>query len=281
MTNTMLMLQKKLEYFAACCDCRCRWKFYSDLVLPEPELPSLFGYHDCDFCRKVKTEYGSESRCIRNDAFELADHLKNHGGAVTKRCHAGACEIIVPVTPINDHPLGVIQVGPFRFADSILSYPGTGREFAGLPVFSKQKCEAIIDFIPQLFTETVRRAYFEDCHILPQCPEDERIKKVVQLIQLNWQHSPDIDSCANAVFMSKSRLIHLFKEECGIPVTDFILKLKLREARRYLLGSDLPLSRIAAMTGFANQSHFGAMFKREYGVSPLKYRNLAAKPDRY
>ena len=54
MINTMKMLEKKLEDFTACCDCRCRWKFYSDLVLPEPELPSQFGYHDCDFCRKVK-----------------------------------------------------------------------------------------------------------------------------------------------------------------------------------------------------------------------------------
>ena len=77
---------------------------------------------------------------------------------------------------------------------------------------------------------------------------------------------------AERAFMSPSRFIHLFKAECGVGYRDYLLRLKLREARRYLLGGNWPMSFVAANSGFADQSYFSAMFRREYGLSPLAYR---------
>ena len=45
------------------------------------------------------------------------------------------------------------------------------------------------------------------------------------------------------------------------------LKLR-REACRMLLYGDWPISRIAVRTGFADQSHFTALFRREFGRVP-------------
>lgn len=80
------------------------------------------------------------------------------------------------------------------------------------------------------------------------------------------------DELADGLFLSKSRLFHLFHAECRIGLGEYLLKLRLREARRMLLYGDWPISRITVRTGFADQSHFTALFRREFGLPPMKYR---------
>lgn len=64
----------------------------------------------------------------------------------------------------------------------------------------------------------------------------------------------------------------LFTEYYGITPSDYILKIRISAAKQLLITKDDSLARIAADCGFSSQSYFNYSFKKQTGLSPLKYR---------
>lgn len=80
------------------------------------------------------------------------------------------------------------------------------------------------------------------------------------------------DQLAQACRVSYSTLRTLFLRETGSTPGQYALNLRLEEARRLLAQTALPITEIATQTGFCNQKHFSAMFKRKTGVAPMACR---------
>jgi AraC family cel operon transcriptional repressor len=69
-----------------------------------------------------------------------------------------------------------------------------------------------------------------------------------------------------------SHLCKSFQRYYGETPTDFINRLRLRQAVRSLNEPDIKISAIAAELGFDSLSHFHRLFKRHYGLTPAAYR---------
>ncbi len=54
---------------------------------------------------------------------------------------------------------------------------------------------------------------------------------------------------------------------------EYIQRLRIRKARKYLERSHHTLAEIAYLTGFSDQSHFSRVFKKQTGTSPASYRS--------
>ena len=70
--------------------------------------------------------------------------------------------------------------------------------------------------------------------------------------------------------LSPFHLHHLFSRQTGMPPHAFQTLLRINRAKQ-LLRTGLPLSEVAATTGFADQSHFTRHFRRLVGVPPGRY----------
>jgi AraC family transcriptional regulator of arabinose operon len=81
-----------------------------------------------------------------------------------------------------------------------------------------------------------------------------------------------VETLAAAVFLSPSRLAHLFKEQTGQTVTDALRQLRLRQAARLLRHSGRSVQEIAAEVGFHCSFHFSRRFRQAFGASPRLYR---------
>ena len=69
--------------------------------------------------------------------------------------------------------------------------------------------------------------------------------------------------------------VHLattFRRFYGVTVASYVRQLRVEHACRALVGSDAPLADIALAAGFADQSHFGRVFKRATQMTPAEYR---------
>jgi two-component system response regulator YesN len=70
----------------------------------------------------------------------------------------------------------------------------------------------------------------------------------------------------------------LFKKTYGVYFNDFLLDLRIREAKRLLRQTDMRIYEIAAEVGFSNPEYFAAQFEKVVNMTPKEYRSaLAAK----
>ncbi|MEM8851304.1 MAG: AraC family transcriptional regulator [Pseudomonadota bacterium] len=63
-----------------------------------------------------------------------------------------------------------------------------------------------------------------------------------------------------------------FKAASGESFHRFALNLRLQEAQRLLIRTEMPLAEIAFATGFSSQSHMTSTMKRSWGVTPGRLR---------
>ena len=99
-------------------------------------------------------------------------------------------------------------------------------------------------------------------------PLDERIGRVAEYIRTNiTSRDIKLEIIADVACLSSSRLIHLFKEQIGIPLRPFILWCRIRIAVQAVL-SGMNLTGAAHEAGFSDASHLSRTFMDMFGVNP-------------
>ena len=81
--------------------------------------------------------------------------------------------------------------------------------------------------------------------------------------------------------VTEEYLARLFKKEMNMTVTEYIAQQKLIFAKNLLMSDDISLQDIAEKLGYQNYNYFSRIFKKHYGISPLKMKHeISKKPDR-
>ena len=94
----------------------------------------------------------------------------------------------------------------------------------------------------------------------------------VQFIQNHTNCVIGIDDVAEYIGKSRAYITKRFRQETGESITDFIIKSKIRDAKRLLRYTDKTLSEISNHLCFSSQSYFQTVFKDKVGVTPKDYR---------
>jgi AraC family transcriptional regulator len=104
------------------------------------------------------------------------------------------------------------------------------------------------------------------------------IQRAVALIEANFTSSLSRKEMARAAGMSVSYFSKLFTGYLGLSPHHYLVRCRLRYARKLLLTLEKELSivEVACESGFADQAHFSRHFRRAYGVSPLAFRRTAS-----
>jgi len=72
--------------------------------------------------------------------------------------------------------------------------------------------------------------------------------------------------CAQAVHLSFSRFLHLFKQEVGVTFRSFRIRKRARGLLHYVQDSNLAC--VALDTGYLDSTHFNHSIRRVYGLKP-------------
>ena len=81
-----------------------------------------------------------------------------------------------------------------------------------------------------------------------------------------------LPALARTLAVSPHHLSRVFRAETGETISRHRLRLRARRALERLAGGELDLARLAADTGFADQSHLGRVLKVETGAAPSLLR---------
>jgi len=100
-----------------------------------------------------------------------------------------------------------------------------------------------------------------------------RAHRVCEYIDSHLQENIALDVLAEIAQLSVHHFARAFRQSLGIPPHNYIVQRRVEHAQQLLRNTDLPLSEIAIVAGFADQSHFARHFRTITGVSPSLARN--------
>jgi AraC family transcriptional regulator len=104
--------------------------------------------------------------------------------------------------------------------------------------------------------------------------ETLKIKKVVEYIKENYQKECTLEELAKIAGISRFYLIRIFKDYIGKTPYDYLLDIRIENAKLLLAKGSISITDICHECGFNNMSHFIRMFKKKIGTTPSLYKKF-------
>lgn len=123
------------------------------------------------------------------------------------------------------------------------------------------------------------RRVFEDAidevtQMLPPLrPMDPRIERVTASLALNPRQP--LEALADKACLSYYRMSHLFSNEMGLSLRQYVLSLKIHAAAR-CIGQGLSLTATAHEAGFTDSAHLSRVWTKAFGGPPTRFLNPKA-----
>lgn len=99
-----------------------------------------------------------------------------------------------------------------------------------------------------------------------------QIRPAINYIDANFDKQISLAEVAKASYLSVSRLAHIFKEQMGITIIDYLTSVRIDRAKQLLLATDQNCTEICFEVGYNNQSYFTRTFKELVGATPRQFR---------
>ena len=101
---------------------------------------------------------------------------------------------------------------------------------------------------------------------------DPDVVAALQYIRREQGRGISVLSVANEVAVSRRSLEKRFRDAIGRTILEEIQLVRLERAKRMLLETTYPISRVAEMSGFGSTGYFIQFFQSRVGETPRKYR---------
>ncbi|MBR2343483.1 MAG: helix-turn-helix transcriptional regulator [Clostridia bacterium] len=134
--------------------------------------------------------------------------------------------------------------------------------------------DALKSYIRLLFLTLARRPNTK----ISRASSSEFIESTVKYVQRSFAQDITLTEAARLHSVSPEHLSRRFKRETGFGFSEYLNLVRLQHAEQLLAGGEeLSISEIAYASGFNDSNYFSDKFKKEYGISPLKFRNQIKK----
>ena len=95
---------------------------------------------------------------------------------------------------------------------------------------------------------------------------------LIQYMKYNYNNDMCIKNTAEIFQLNPVYLGKLFFQETGTTFTEYLNELRVNEAKKLLINTDVKIQKIAETVGYQNTNYFYAIFKKNVGVTPAEFR---------
>jgi len=103
---------------------------------------------------------------------------------------------------------------------------------------------------------------------------NQHVRKAIAYIEEHYSDQLKLGDVAKHVYLNPTYFSEVFKEECGVTFTDYLLNVRIEGAKKMLRETDIGIVQIAANAGYLDAKYFSKIFTRVVGIKPTGYRKL-------
>ncbi len=103
-------------------------------------------------------------------------------------------------------------------------------------------------------------------------PMNEKVSEIVEYIFKNYMEPISLSSLSKRFYISPSYLSRIFKETTNFSFVEYLNIIRVKEAKKLLMDTNLKVAKISEEVGFGSITHFGRVFKEITGYHPLHFR---------
>lgn len=137
---------------------------------------------------------------------------------------------------------------------------------------SLPESEIMVQTLIIQFIAKINSAFKKELSMLDEPPENKTVTDIKEYINRNFISGISLDELAGKFYMNKYHLCHIFKEETGLTIKEFINTRRIARAKQ-LLPEYKTVKDLYTACGFNDYSTFYKTFKRFTGVSPTEFLN--------
>lgn len=102
--------------------------------------------------------------------------------------------------------------------------------------------------------------------------ESNDIAEIVTYINSSFSSDLSLSSLSRRFYKSEQYISRLFKQVTGCNIADYVNAVRINEAKRLLLETNMKIYQIAHRIGYSNPVHLWRVFTRVTGTPPNQYR---------
>ena len=232
----------------------------------------------CAFCECIRSSHDGRRNCeISNEkAFKRCQHTKK---LEIYPCHAGLIETAAPLID-NNVVIGYIMFGQITDNPDSLKLRESLHQI--IIKYNPQKS----DFNDNLYKISYKSTdqIHATAKILEACTfyvlysnmislrSENFIKNLNQFLLSHLSEDLSVERLTEEFKISKNKLYNTCSNYLSTGIAEHIKNLRIQEAKKLLVETDLPVYEIADCVGFNDYNYFCRVFKRECGLPAKKYR---------
>lgn len=229
----------------------------------------------CEYYKKLNLY-----KCVDDKHNLLEKNLKN---PIVLKCHAGIKQWIFPAIVENktvnlvmvaEHKSNVIPDFEKICQKSSLSADILRLKYETLPANRPTMAELSSKISPLVHMLELYYIYSKNYEDPRKILSVTRMvyEKAVNYILENIKNDITLSDVCNYCNYSSTYLNYVFKKHKLLTVKQYIISMKIKEAERLLLTSNMPITEIAQELGYNDSNYFSNQFKSFHKISPKSFR---------
>jgi len=223
--------------------------------------------HDAPCCRFW---YGNREKCNTHCSFGAKRRAAEEKGAFVTTCFCGVTELVMPLRTGDVHT-ATIFAGTFRKKDfDVSGFPARYRRaYEELPEWDDAR-------LPEL-EALLTGAGYALLHLAEELrnrypAEQGRPGQIRRFFRNHFADNVGLADLAAELGLSESRTDHILLATFGQGFSELLRTARLRQVEKILRETDVPLKKVASVTGFGNEYYLSSVFRKARGISPGRWR---------
>lgn len=233
---------------------------------------------DCAFCSVIRQNPEADKKCRLSDQFAF-EQCKSSGSLYSYTCHAGLIETVAPIRH-GTIIMGYIMFGQVLQQDDRAAYWDTVKQLCAPYQLNEEALKAAYQKKRPMQMKQVLAA----AQLLEACAgylwlqryitlqENSLLKTIDTYLSENIGADLSVSALCRQFDISRSRLYRLINEFYGKSIEQLVRELRINQAKTLLTSSDDSVTEVAAKVGYDDYNYFIKVFRKETGLTPVKYR---------